>query len=59
MCNVSQLSTVDLYADVSYLNERIESNAKPSSRSWAKEQSDQECNMELVTESSRRDNIRR
>ena len=59
MRNVSQLSVVDPYADVSYLNERIESNAKPSSRSWAKEQSEQECNMELVMVDHRRDNDRR
>ena len=58
MNNVFEVSTYDLYAEVRYINERLEEDDRMNPLSWARVQSLKERKQELLEEIRRRDNER-
>ena len=58
MSEVFDMSTFDLYAEVRYVNERLDTNDKFDSPSWVNIQELLEYKKELIEEINRRDNER-
>lgn len=58
MSEVAEMSTCDLYMSVRYINDRLTSDDRMQSLSWARVQALQAYKQELLEEINRRDNER-
>ena len=58
MSEVSDMSTIDMYAEIRYVNEQLEVDDRMHPLSWARVKKLQEYKKELIEEINRRDSER-